>query len=403
MRIAYSLLAGVAIATAAYGGDAVPSLQNMLAVKEKIKIADAYTVRTLPGNALVALLEAQEIAGTTFRDELRPRLETATAAVKDFIDVYQVNIRVADQTQSGRAEHIQYALLDNRYTPGIEAVSSGGAYTLTVDLRTIEVDEKTKTQRFTILIPTGTMKTMNGEYVALQQTVDIECADYFARRDSARGAGVQAFNGFAGAINAASTSNGSDLLGIAFGLARTVDASARMSAADSASYNCQQAQEELQATSMFTTDTQTAPFTYMEETIRKTATAGVRVTLTTNKGVALFSSPPLEFMFVREDVYRDEVATNNIQGDPKETISDKEVVRGVIQTIPQQVHDLTNQGSGLWDVIALQNAQALTGERALEAYVQLYFDGHRPETKRVALDYIVENSSVTVRQLDKLD
>lgn len=379
------------------------TIEEMLAVKQKIQTADAYSSRNLPGNALVQLLEAQEIAGNSFTDQLTSRVQTTTAALKDLIDVYRINIHFTDQTQSGRAEHIQYALLDNRYTPGIEAVASGGAYTLAVDLRTIEIDEKTKTQRFTILIPTGTMKTFNGEYAALQQTVDIKCADYFARRDAARGAGVQGFSGFSQAINAASSSGGSDVLGIVFGLAKTVDASARASAADSASHSCQQVQEELQATSMFTSDTMTMPYAYTEEVTRKTATAGIRVTLTTSKGTTLFSSPPLDLEFVREDLYRDEVASNNIKGDPKETISDKEVFRGVLQTIPQQVYTLINQGGGLWDVIALQNTQTLTGEEAVEAYVQLYFDAYNQETKRVALDYVVGNSSVTEKQLNILD
>ncbi len=403
MRSAYSLLIGATIATAAYAAEPTLSVQEMLAVKEKIKAADAYSSRNLPGNALLQLLEAQEIAGTAFRDELKPRLTATTAALQDYIDTYQMNIRVTDQTQSGRGEYLQYALLDKGYKPGIEVVPSTGAYTLTVDVRTIEVDEKVKSQRYTILVPTGTMKTFNGEYAALQQTVDIECADYFARRDAARGAGVQGFNGFAGAINAASSSGGTDLLGIAFGLAKTVDASSRVSAADAASHDCQAAQEELQATSMFTSDTMTAPFTYTEETTRKTATAGVRFTLTTNKGAVLLASPPLEFAFMREDVARDEVASNNIKGDPKESISDKEVIRGVLQAIPQEVYDLTNQGGGLWDVIALQNAQTLSGEKALEAYVQLYFDAYQAPTRKVALAYILENSNVTAKQLDKVN
>ena len=373
----------------------------MLAVKQKIQTADAYSSRNLPGNALLQLLEAQEIAGTSFTDELTPRLKTTTASLKDYIDTYKVDVRVVDSTGSGRGEYLQYALLDKGYKPGIEAVPSSGAYTLTVDVRTIEVDEKTKSQRYTILVPTGTMKTLNGEYAALQQTVDIECADYFARRDAARGAGVQGFNGFTGAINAASSSGGTDFLGIAFGLAKTLDASSRVSAADAASHDCQAVQEELQATSMFTSDTMTAPFTYTEETTRKTATAGVRFTLTTNKGAVLLASPPLEFAFMREDVARDEVASNNIQGDPKESISDKEVIRGVLQAIPQEVYDLTNQGGGLWDVIALQNAQTLSGEKALEAYVQLYFDAYQLQTKLAALGYIEHISCATSKYMGR--
>src|SRR3989338_3042917 len=106
---------------------------------------------------------------------------------------------------------------------------------------------------------------------------------------------------------------------------------------------------------------------------------------------------------MREDVARDEVASNNIQGDPKESISDKEVIRGVLQAIPQEVYDLTNQGGGLWDVIALQNVQTLSGEKALEAYVQLYFDAYQAPTRKVALTYIVENANVTAKQLDKVN
>ena len=379
------------------------TMEEMLAVKQKIKTADAYTARTLPGNALVQLLEAQEIAGTNFSDELKPRLETATAALKDFIDTYRVNVHVVDNTGSGRAEYIQYKLQDKQYRLGIEAIASGGYYTLTLDVRTIEVDEKRKVQSYVVQLPTGTLKSMNGEYAALQQRADITCADYFARRDAARGAGMQGVSAGAQAINIASGSGGSDILGIAFSLARLVDASARASAAGTANSQCQQIQEELQATPMFTSDTVTTPYRYEEKTTRKTATAGIRVSLTTKNGTTLFASPPLDIEFVREDVARDEIAAINVKGDPEESIDDKEVVRGVLQAIPDQVYGLTNQGGGLWDVIALQNAQALTGEKALEAYVQLYVDGDRSETKRVALDYILGNTNVTARQLGRVD
>lgn len=397
------LLLGSLVVPSADAAEPALSVQDMLAVKEKIKQADAYNAKNLPGNALITLLEAQAIAGSSFSDELGPRLQATTAALKDYIDTYKVNVRVVDSAQTGRGDYIQYALSDKAYKPGIEAVTSGGYYTLTLDLRTVDVDEKKKVQSYVVQIPTGTTKSFNGEYAALQKKVDITCADYFARRDAARGAGVQGVGGFAQAINTASASGGSDVLGIALGLARTIDASARIGAADTASASCEQAQEKLASTSMFTTDTVTAPFRYEEKTTRKTATAGIRVSLTAKNGASLFASPPLDVEFVREDVARDEIASINIKGDPEETIDDKEVIRGVLKAVPDEVYALTNQGGGLWDVVALRNAQSLAGEEATEACVQLYFDAYRPQTKSVALDYIEQHSGVTIRkQLERL-
>lgn len=379
------------------------TVEEMLAVKQKIKTADAYTARNLPGNAYVMLLEAQEMAGGSFTDELNPRLRTTTSALKDFIDTYKVNVIVVDSTGSGRAEYVQYKLQDKQYKSGIEVVASGGYYSLTLDLRTLEVDEKRKTQSYVVQIPTGTSKSMNGEYAALQQRVDVTCADYFARRDAARGAGVQGVGAFAQAIDIARGSGGTNILGMAFSLAKTVDAGARLSAAGSANSQCQQMQEDLQGTPMFTSDTVTTPYKYEEKTTQKTATAGIRVSLTTNKGETIFSSPPLDIEFMREDVAREDIAAINVKGDPEESIDDKEVTRGVLQAIPDQVHTLTNQGGGLWDVIALQNAQKLSGEAALEAYVQLYFDAYQPQTKAVAGMYIEQNSTVTSGQLRSAD
>src|SRR3989344_3067330 len=236
------------------------SLEEMLAVKAKIETADAYASRNLPGNAFLSLLEAKEIAGTSFQDQIEPRVEATTSTLKDFIDVYKVNLRVVDNAGMGRSEYIQYTLLDKAYEPGIEMLPSGGDYTLTLDLRTLEVDEKTKIQSYIIQIPTGTTKSLNGEYAALQQKVNISCADYFAKSNAAQGAGLQAFTGFTQAINTASASNGTDFIGIALNIGKTVEASARMGAEDAAGYNCENAQEELYATSMFTTDTLTTPF-----------------------------------------------------------------------------------------------------------------------------------------------
>lgn len=407
MRTVSSLFGGALLATAVYaaGPDSQRSLsvEEMLAVKQKIQTADAYVAKNLPGNALVQLLEAQKIASGSFGDELRPRVQTTTATIKDFIDTYDVNVRVVDATGSGRAEYIQYKLQDKQYKPGVEVVASGGYYTLTLELRTIEVDEKRKVQSYVVQIPTGTTQSMNGEYAALQQKVDITCADYFAKRDAARGAGVQGVSGFASAISTASNSGGSDILGIALGLARTVDAGARLSAQDSASSQCEQVQEKLQGTSMFTKDTITTPYRYEEKTRRKTATAGIRVSLTTKTRETMFSSPPLDVEFVREDVAREEIAIINIHGDPEESIDDKEMIRGVLQAVPDEVYTLTNQGGGLWDAIALRNAQVLTGEKAVEAYVQLYFDAYSSQTKDVALEYILGNTSVTKRELNNLD
>ncbi len=407
MKQVYFLLLGLVNTTAAYALEPAPkpvsqkqlTVDEMFAIKKKIEIADAYTARNLPGNALVQLLEAQDIAGTNFRDELQPRLTTTTAEVKGYIDTYKVNVRVVDNTGSGRAEYVQYKLQDKQYKPGIKAVASGGDYTLTLELRTIDVDEKRKTQSYVVQIPTGTSKTMNGEYAALQQKVDITCADYFSKRDAARGAGVQGVGAFAQAIGTARSSGGSDLLGIAFSLAKTVDAGARMSAEGTANSLCQQIQQELQGTPMFTTDTVTAPYRYEEKTTRKTATAGIRVSLTTKKGETLFYSPPLDIEFTREDVARDEIAALDIKGDPEESIDDKEVIRGVLQAVPDQVYALTNQGGGLWDAIALKNAQSHSGEQALEAYVQLYFDAYSPQTRVVALEYIKANTTVNAEQL----
>ncbi len=372
------------------------TIEEMLAIKGKIKKADEYTSRDLPGNAFVQLLEAEEIAGEAFSSEIISRLDDVIIALDSRIDVYRINVRVVDRTQSGRAEYIKSALVNQSYTPGIELVASGGSYTLTIDMQTLVVDEKETVGSHVILIPTGTINTMNGEYVALQERIKVECADYFADQQAARGSGVAAVGNF---LSAGRAVDAGDPFGAAMGIARFISASSQFSEARSSGNSCDDTMAKLDGTPMYTADTQTTPFSYEERKTRKTATLGVQFFLATQRGTELYTSYPTEFMFTREDMYRPDIPAARIQGDPLEEISDGEVTRGVLNSLAEIIRKEIRGGGALWDLIAVSEAKKLKGEKALEAYMQLCFDTHDPAVQGYAREYIIKNSFVPETRL----
>lgn len=368
------------------------TLQEMLSVKAEIKEADSYTARNLPGNALIHLFKAQQIAGSAnFTEELAPRIESAKRALPYSLPVYPVTFVVQDATNSGRAEYIQFALQDQQYGL-INVVPSGGTYTLTLELRALDVDEKKTAQSHVIMIPVGTSKSFNGEYETLKKRVDIACANYFAQQEAARGAGTQAARGawdFSQAVKSKSLvdafSSGVSML----------DAEGKIEAQDTAAASCNAALAQLEATPMYTSDTQTAPFQYEERVTRMTATAGIRFSLSSGN-TKLFTSPPLDIDFVREDLYRPNIPAAHIRGDPLEEITEKEVIRGVLQAIPKEIYKQTQEGRILGDIIATKHAEHLTGDAATEAWVQVLFGASSEEAKHMALRYIVSQNHLSI-------
>lgn len=361
------------------------SVEEMLAVKKKIEKADQYIARNLPGNALVQLLEAQESAGmNNFRNELEPRIKETVAELTDELDLYKINVNISDKTQSGKAEQIKYALVAKVYVSGIEPEYSGGNYTLTLDMHSIGVDNKVSSLSHVILIPTGSTKTLNGQFVALQQKVEIECKDYFAERDAARGSGVQTAVGAWNLINAL---NSESIAGTAESLIQMGEGIDRSSRGNTAEVECKGLEEKLEATPMYTSDTQTTPFQYEEVITRKWATLDFRLSLTSAAGTILYASPPLELEFVRENVKRPNIPAANIQGSAGEEISNKEVMQGVVAAIDDELYEQIDKGAVVWDLITAFQAKQRTGEGAVEAYMQLAFHAHARELKGAAVLY----------------
>jgi len=375
------------------------SVQTLLAVKASMKRADGYLSSDMPGNALIKLLEAQNMANGSFEDELGSRIKTAVVKLKNEKESYKIKVRVNDNIGNGRADYIKLGLDNKQYVSGIELNSSSAQYTLTLDLRTLDVEEKRTTGSHVIMIPTGTTKNLNGAYTALETRVRVECADYFAERDAARGAGVKTAVSVWNLVNALDAENVygavSSGISMADGISRTEVRNTRHG-------SCQEAMDDLESTPRYTSDTQTQPFQYEEETTRKTARLGMQISLTYG-GTALFTSSPLDIEFMKEDVYKPNIPVAHISGDPLEEIPDSEVIRGVLQAVPTEIYEQINQGGDLWDVIALSQAQRLAGESALEANVQLYFDGHNSVTRNLAMDYITEHTGVSRGQLEGLE
>ncbi len=372
------------------------SVEEMLAIKKKIEKADQYTARKLPGNALIQLLEAQESAGTNnFKNELEPRIKQTVAVLTDELSLYKINARISDKTQSGKAEQIKYALVEKNYVSGIELISSGGNYTLTLDMRSMAVDNKVSSFSHVILIPTGSTKNLNGQFVALQQTVMIECKDYFAERDAARGSGMQVFRGIMTAYNA---SQGEDVLGMIGGIANTAEGVGRIDNKNVSEAECKELEERLEATSMYTSDTQTTPFQYEEVITRKWATLDFRISLTSATGTVLYASPPLELEFVRENVKKPDIPAANIRGSAGEEISNKEVMQGLLTSIDDELYTQIDKGAIVWDIITAFQAKKRTGESTVEAYMQLAFHAHAPELKGAAVQYFsAHNPTINVQ------
>lgn len=149
---------------------------------------------------------------------------------------------------------------------------------------------------------------------------------------------------------------------------------------------------------MFTQDVVTTTTPYDEITTKKTAVAGIKIYFSEQQDT-LYTSPPLDVSFYKKDFSRPDFPEMGIHGDPEEMISDREVRMGLFSAVGNQVYTQFNQGQGLWDVIAWQEAEKKTSSAALEAYTQLLFDGHTPDIKKQASEYIVQHSTVTLDQL----
>jgi len=372
------------------------TVPEMLAVKGKIAEADKYITANLPGVAFLTLLEAQQLSQGAFGNELNQRINFAVQQSKDWLDTYKVNIRVVDRTNSGRGGYIQADLFGKEYTPGIQMVASGGAYILTLEINSVsKVEENISIMRHIVRIPTGTVKTPNGVYTAKRDQLNIKCQDYFARRDAASGSTIDAFAGGAGLFNAVENNN---LLDGLIGFAKIVDAGQRQGSSDVSESNCEGAMQDLENTPMYTQDVVTTPTPYDSVTTKKTVIAGIKITFAGPQGV-LYTSPPLKVEYYKKDFSQPDIPDAGVRGDEQEQISDRDVYQGLFSKIGEEVYNQFAQGKGLWDVIALKEAQRKTGLLAKEAYVQLYFDGHTSAIQEVARDYIVGHTSLTADQL----
>jgi comEA protein len=372
------------------------SVQDMLAVKAKIQEADKYATANSPGLAFLTLLEAQQMAQGSFADELEPRIQAAVKTSRGWLDTYVVNVVVVDRTNSGRAGYIQADLISKQYTPGVQMAASGGAYTLTLEINSIEIEDRISSMQHIIRVPSGSTRMPNGEYEALKTRINIDCSDYFARRDAASGSYLQAAAGGAQLFRAVGNN---DWLGGIMGFAKLAEAGNRQGESDVAQSRCDDEMTRLESMSPFTSETVTQPYTYTEKTTTKTAYGGL-VIYFTGAGVSIQSSP-LDASFYKRDFSRPEVQSNGISGDPEEPISEREVRMGLYSAIGNLVYIHFKQGQGLWDVMALQEAQKKTGDALLEACAQILFDGHTPQVKQQAAACIAELSPVTVEQLSR--
>lgn len=377
----------------AYAAEPTSSLDDMFSAKQKIKTADAYMQKNKPGNALVQLLEAKGIIySPTFASEIDPRIQAAKSAFMEGRDSYKINLRVQDNTQSGRGEYLQSQLVTKSYADGIQMVEDGAYYTFIVDLQGLHVEQKETSLSHIVLMPVGQTRVPNGAYTALQQRINVDCQQYLAAQEQARGSGVQTVVGVATAVDSANSNN---LWGVALGAANVLDASARSNSASQKNTACQREMDSLAETPMFTAETQTTPTRYTETTIRKTADMGVRFYLTAEKGTPVFTSNLYEVTFYKEDLARDEIVPLKIRGDPAESISDETVIRGAFSATVDTLDTITSNGSLLWDAILLKRAQNSTGENAMELYTQLFFQGHSTLLKLAGENYILAHSALS--------
>ncbi|MBI5072777.1 hypothetical protein HZA99_03085 [Candidatus Woesearchaeota archaeon] len=374
------------LASQAYAAEPTSSLDDLFLIKDKIKVADMYMQKHMPGNAMVQLLEAKGIGNNAFDSELNSRLQAVDTVLRNTNETYIITMYVRDDAQSGQGSFLQSELLAKHYRNGVFMTETGGNYTFTVDMQRLHIEQTESSFSRILLVPVGQTRVLNGEYTALQQRINVECQQYLAAQQQAQGAGIQAVAGLDTTVNSANSNN---LWGVALGVTSMVDATNRNSNAIRTNATCQQDMNQLTQMPMYTSETQTTPTRYTETTKRKTADLTVRFDLSSKKGVSLFASPSFTVTFYKEDLARDEIASLGIVGDPAESISDDAVARGVLSSAADTIYSALSQGGGLQDAILFWRAQNSPGEQAVELYSRLFVQGHTPTLKQRAEDYIL--------------